>query len=255
MTENQITTSVALFFDCKNNDPVPLVWFQRARDFLKEYDLAPILFSAAGKRFQLDDCYRLDYHETELVEELRSDYVIHLGLDAPRYSAEERSNWRSDISAGSIDGTFYAGIDQEIVADPVALLRRAYEIAQGVLPIRYGIAYKMPLSQDPACYAFGAVHSFAEVLDFIRNRRNRPPKTRDELWGDELMGERRHLGGFFRGAYPVNLLSETHVRKANLESHRIGRLSQFDESLWLWELSEAELPEAERILAQENVLV
>ncbi len=152
----------------------------------------------------------------------------------------------------------YTGIDEELFSDPVALLRWAYEIAKDHFDVRYGIAYKMPLDDEPDCYAHGSVkRSAAEVLDIIRHRDEweRRKKTADELWQDELGNERRHLAGLFRGAYPASILSDAHVQAANLHSQPIGTLSKLDASLWLWELSDRELPKAEALLKENHVLV
>ena len=91
----------------------------------------------------------------------------------------------------------------------------------------------------------------------IRHRRewDLRKKSADELWADELNGKRRHLSGHFRGAYPASILSESHVRAANLKPQGVGRLSELDNSLWLWELSESEIPQAEAMLAQRKLLV
>jgi hypothetical protein len=88
-----------------------------------------------------------------------------------------------------------------------------------------------------------------------RSEWDRRKKSPDELWGDELNGQRRHLTGLFRGAYSASILSEAHVRNADLGSHGIGRLSELDASHWLWELSDDELPVAQAMLDSRHVLV
>jgi len=50
-------------------------------------------------------------------------------------------------------------------------------------------------------------------------------------------------------------LSEAHVRVADLMSHGIGKLTEMDNTLWLWELSEKEIPQAHAMLAEKKLLV
>jgi hypothetical protein len=45
------------------------------------------------------------------------------------------------------------------------------------------------------------------------------------------------------------------VRNARLLSRGLGRLSELDNSHWLWEVAESDIPEAERMLAAQGVLV
>jgi len=92
------------------------------------------------------------------------------------------------------------------------------------------------------------------MLDERRKGIRRHP-TADELWHQELMGERRHLKGLFRGAFPASILSESHVRAAGLTSQAVGRLSELDNPLWLWELSESEIPQAQAMLEEKKLLV
>jgi hypothetical protein len=261
-----------LFCDSKQDQAVPLSWFEKAVELFDEYRLSPILFTAGGGEFELDDCHVLadpggdlvKWGESitargrDLVDALQKRVVDSLGLDSPRARADRRSDWRANADASSLRGTIYVGIDEELVSDPVALLRWAYDIAKGLFGVRYGIAYKMPLSEEPASYAGGSgPFSLADFREEMRERSQgiRRPVNADELWRDELMGKRRHLTGLFRGAYPGSILSESHVRAANLTSQGIGRLSELDDSFWLWELSESEIPQAEAMLAQRKLLV
>jgi hypothetical protein len=127
-----------------------------------------------------------------------------------------------------------------------------------LLDVRYGFAYKMLLEECPDSYASGRHRTtFSEVREMIRHRRNwdKRQKTPDELWEEELYGQRRHLSGLFRGAYPASILSEAHVRAADLASHPIGELSQLDSALWLWELADSEIPTAQAMLEEKKLLV
>jgi hypothetical protein len=260
-----------LFFSPDQRRAIPLQWFEKAFGLFASYDLSPVLFTASGQDFLLDDCYLLaergDYlaewgevivaRRGELVNALQNGNIEILGLDSPRPGGRDRSDWRANVQ-GSSSGDLYVGIDTSLVDDPSVLLRRAYEMAKGSFDVRYGIAYQSPLAQDPDCYAIGvAASTFSEVREMIRHRRERShrKKNPDELWRDELMGEKRHLTGLYRGAYPASLLSESHLRTAALTSRGIGKLTELDASTWLWELSDSEILSAEKILESRGVLV
>ena len=275
MSNEQITTSAALYFGPDQGRSVTLCWFERARELLTEHNLSPILFSADGGGFLIDECYVLaqpggDIVDDEgyvlaarggdLVDALRNGAIESLGLDSPRSVSGGRSDWRATVSVSSTFGMFYLGLDDDLAPAPATLLRRAYDIAKDLIRVRYGIAYTSPLPQDPECYAIGrstkfTLSMFREELRTRREGTYREKKNPDELWGDELGGERRHLNGLFRGAYPANILSESHVRAAVLRTSGIGRLSELDASLWLWELSESEIPKAQALLEARKLLV
>jgi hypothetical protein len=272
MTSPQMTTSAALFWNSAQGETVPFSWFERAIELFRAHHLSPILFTAGGGPFELDDCYVLaesggdlviweeaiPARHSVLVEALREGEIYSLGLDSPRAGCLDRSDWRADVSVHTTSGELYVGIDEELVSDPVALLRQIYDNAKSSFDIRYGVAYKMPLAEAPASYASGfSKTSVSDVFEFIRHRRewDSRQKTPDELWSQELYERRRHLTGLFRGAYPASILSDAHLQAANLRSQTVGKLSELDPPLWLWELSESEIPKAEAMLRAENALV
>jgi hypothetical protein len=272
MKREQFTTSVALFSTAENRDPISPRFLERALEFFAAHKLSPVLFTAGGGQFELDDCnvfaarggelHKWDEvipaRQCELVADLRKGVIYALGLDSPRDCAESRSDWRANVSVYSIGGEFFVRVDEELVPNHTDLVRRALSIGSGLFDLRYGIAYKMPLAKDPESYASGSgPYSFADFREDMRLRRAgiKKPKTPDDLWAEGLNGQRRHLTGLFRGAYLANVLSESHVRGADLLAHPIGKLSQLDASLWLWELSESEIPTAQAMLESKKLLV
>jgi hypothetical protein len=274
MTSAQMTTSVVLFFDAKQDQPIPITWYERALKMFDEYHFSPILFTAGGGDFELDDCHLLADgsdelykwgepepivpRRAELVRALHDGVIYSLCLDTPRADGEDREGWHATVSASSINNRLYMGIDAELASDPSALVAHAYKIAKGLYDIRYGFGYKMPLADLPDCFATGSRRfTFSDFKELMREKREgiRREPTRDDLWKKELMDGRRHLIGLFRDAYPVNILSESHLRAADLLAHRIGKLSKLDDSLWLWQLSEEEIPQAQAMLDDKKLLV
>lgn len=273
MSAESIITSAALYFRAEDTNRVPLRWFERVRDLFTKWGLSPILFSADGGGFLGDECnvlaegggdivdedgYVLAARAEELVEALRNGEIENLSLDTPRTIAAGRSEWRAAVSFGLIPGEFYIGAEENLAPDASALIQRACGIAKDLINVRYGIAYKLPLSHYPDGHASGLEKtSLSEAVDGIRHRREWVSRTKsaDELWREELFGERRHLTGLFRGAYPVSVLSEAHLRGADLLSRRVGKVLRLDSSLWLWELSDAEFDTAQQLLDRRDVLV
>lgn len=272
MIEKLLTHSVALFGDCQNERTVPASWLTSAVALFQEHDLSPVLFTASGGGFEFDDCYLLGNanerltkweevivgRQQQLVQALQGNAIAYLGLDSPRADAAQRSEARACIDVDARNGELYVGVETRLVSDPGALIRWACDQSKSLFNPRYGIAYQMPLADDPASYSVGArATTFAEFKQWLRERRSgiRRPPTPDELWADELRGRRRHLSGLFRRVYPANILSEAHVRGANLTEQSVGRLSKLDDSLWLWELSDAEIPQAEAMLEEKQLLV
>jgi hypothetical protein len=272
MALQQLTATAALFCNSEPVEPIPPSWLEPAIEFFMKHQLSPILFTASGDEFEYDDCYvfgdsgsdRMLFGEhiaarrNALVEALRRGLINSLGLDSPRVGALYRSDWRANVSLHPASGEFFVGADEELVSDPAVLFRWAFSVANGMFDVRYGFAYTMPLAKEPASYAHGSRPSyFAEFQKEMQQRREgiRPSLSPNDIWRHEIMHERRFLSGLFRGAYCANILSESHVRAADLLSRRIGKLSQLDQGHWLWELSDSELPQAEARLEAKNLLV
>jgi hypothetical protein len=272
MIPRQMTTSAALFFDAEQFNYVPLSWLERVQRLFVERNLVPVLFTAGGGDFQLDDCYiladsgseiflwgeRISARGSELTNSLRAGVVSNLQLDSPRCRSTQRDDARLVASLSSTGGMFYVGADDDLVPSPADLLRCVCEIAQGLINFRYGFAFRRSLHQHPASYAAGQrSFSVAEAFEFIRRRKDweRRAKTADELWHDELMGQKRHLTGLFRDAYPANVLSEAHLTNAALRTSGVGKLMDLGGCLWLWELTEREVHTARKMLKDRGLLV
>lgn len=268
----EFISSAVLYCAINEGDSIPTLWFTRARALFEEFHLSPILFTAFGGQFTYDDAYFIDGGATELtlwgeqlaaggdelLVELAGGNIESLGIDTPRPDAHDRSDWIANLSISMLDGTFYLGADSDLVPSFSAVVKRACEIIEGTFEVRYGIAYQSRLAERPASYAHGFVNrAVEEVREMIRNRAawSLRPKSPDEQWCDELHGRKRHLSGLFRGAYPASVLSEAHLVAADLRSNPIGTLSAINDSLWLWELSAAEVPVAEAMLQAKKLLV
>src|SRR5437016_3766315 len=144
-----MTTSAALYFGLEQVQSVPLRWLERAREIFEIYDLSPVLFTADGGDFLLDDCYVLAEQGRNLVEwgdvvvaragdlvdALRNGIVESLGLDSPRHGADDREDWRAMVLASATSGECYIGIDEDLVPDPAILLNRVYDMAKDLFDV------------------------------------------------------------------------------------------------------------------------
>jgi hypothetical protein len=269
---NIMTNSAALYFDPAERESIPVQWLDRVIELFTEHSLSPILFTASGADFSPDDCHVfgndgddialwnevLSPRKYDLIDAMRKGEIESLVLDTPQPSASSRRQWRASVRVSLTSGVFRIGVVEGLVSNTSSLIVLAHNYARQLFNVRYGIAYKMGLAQHPDSYATGgSVSTFADAAYWIRHRDEweHREKSTNELWSEELRGARRYLMGLFRGAYPASLLSTEHVRSAALLSRGIGKLTELDSSLWLWELSDAELPEAQKILESRTVLV
>jgi hypothetical protein len=236
-----------------------------------EFQLQPILFTAEGDDHLLDDCCVLDRQgrdlrcwdeviparASELEASLKDGSVHGLSMDSPRQHAVKRDDWRACASLAQ-EGVFYLGFETGLVSNLNEASTRAVDMINRLCDVCYGTAYESTSADYPDGYAHGfAKTTLDDVRTMIRNRGNWDlrPKCPDELWREEINGRKRYLDGLFRGAYPANVLSAAHVSAADLLVNPIGRLSEFTESLWLWELSAEEIPVAEAMLEARRLLV
>jgi hypothetical protein len=143
-----------------------------------------------------------------------------------------------------------AGIRQD------ELLRQTYTLVKSLTSWRYGIAYSRSSRNAPSLYAAGVYRGHLSV--------NLVETDEDEelvsCWCRELVFQRRHLKGYFRDVYPANLLSTAHVNaqlsgKETLLTAGLGKLTPIDDGLWLWTVSDEELPRARSALQQVGLLL
>lgn len=271
MNSTDTIDSAALFFEPQRDAVVTGALVIRIVEAIDADSARPLLFTASGGGFQLDDCYLysddangielwdtpIPNRKRDLLEALRGGAVTSISFDVPLPTATCRSEWRFSFYVHPGFGRIYWGM----LASPKTkreLLLESFQIASRYVDVRYGFAYSMPLCNEPDCYAYGSARtSLADLRQWLatRSRESNVPMSDDECWRRELEGPRRHLQGLFRGAYPLNVVSSAHVRRAALESAGIGLLKKLDESRWLWEIDEECLSDASEYLATSQSLV
>ena len=122
-----------------------------------------------------------------------------------------------------------------------------------IFDVRYGTAYIYPLSRGPQFFANGILARKSALLPPLSQSFQRSVGK----WHKELSCDARHLNGWFRDVFPVNILSESHVQTQLADGRsllecgvgKFIKLSLEDRSvnhpnMWLWRLHDEELPVA-----------
>jgi hypothetical protein len=137
------------------------------------------------------------------------------------------------------------------------LFRAAYEVNRPVTSWGYGIGYVHPAKRGPSMYATGILgQSGPPDPDFDTQDYER----KVSLWFKELIFKRRHLQGWFRDVYPVNLLSEAHVATPlpggqTLQTAGLGTLTPLDDNLWMWEVPDEQMATARSALIEAGRII
>jgi len=184
-----------------------------------------------------------------LVHGLATGQLEDFTLLSLPHSKTDFADWRAIAWLARQLEVVYLGIVDDDQSTPIARLRDVFRLADG-LDLCYGIAYSLALSDYPDCYAIGE-----SVYTVSYAAKSKEERDRLAAWSAELYGPRRHLSGYFRGAYPASILSEAHLRRVDLRSHRIGSLCPLASGLWLRELADSELQEAEAIIDAAGALI
>jgi hypothetical protein len=204
----------------------------------------------------IEGLYDFETKRSILDSALQRRTVTILGLYSnPKKRHDLVMDWSALAYIDIQEGDSFVGVPQSSGELPNTLLRGSYQIYHDVVDAPYGIAYYHPTTKGPDFYAVGVLagpmHYGADALAY---------GTRVAKWFDELRGPRRHLQGWFRGVYPANLLSETHLDvvvrdNVPLREAGLGQFSQVGHHRWVWELKDSEIPLAEAALAVTGRLI
>lgn len=253
MVARQITTSAAQYFQAVAGATVSLRWFEAVCGLFEDYGVPASHFYTTCADFPGDDAQDFGRCKAQLVESLERGSVEDLGLESIHAGTKDVDDWRLSVWIDLQSGLMYVGADEEIVSNPAVLLRRAYKLARVAVDVRYGISYQSSLAEHPDMYAAG--HRVYTLSELTRHLTTSPERTRLDAWLEETMGERRYLTGRFRGAYPASILSEVHLAGIDLRSLNLGVLSPLNTGRWLWELPDAEIQAADKLLDTRGLLI
>jgi hypothetical protein len=218
------------------------------------------------------------FHDTEgrsvgpgpfhrLRDDIRDTASRGLLCELSLYSHRERDDglllsWQGCAFAGEFPSdSVYLGLAESAGVSVGQLARFLYASSKAMAGWRYGIGYLHPWDRGPGQYALGLLgHSGPVVPKSLRPEDSDAYKDRVTRWLHETMGKKRHLQGWFRDVYPVNLLSESHI-KAPLQGGTflidsgLGTFAQLDDRMWIWELSPEELAAARQALKNASLLL
>jgi hypothetical protein len=254
---NCLITSAALYYSTQEIGSVPVEWFEGVSSFLAAKGLPVQIFVAEAEGFDFEKHYELAKDGQKLVRALRDGKVHDLSLySVPSEYEIVEEECVAEAVLGYNSGDFFLGVNHEVMESAALLLEGALSLAGGLPPIRYGIGYYRPQSKGPSPYALGCGTS-GDPFDAEGERLG--------AWLSERWGQARHLTGMFRGAYPANILSDEHVeallksdiaeREATLREVGLGSLKPLKQGLWLWELTEDEIPQAEALLQLSGLII
>jgi hypothetical protein len=252
----RIITCAALYFQPQTKGVVPWSWVEGAARILAGADLPVQEFAITTATGFPDGQFDLSQNRDILVREVRRGNVSVLGL----YSNPEKDHdlvmdWQGLAYIDLIRGDCFLGLPRSIEPSPSALIQSALTLGSNVINADYGIAYYHDSSRGPDMFAVGII-----VNPIAFDAETMAAGDRVAKWFHEMSAPRRHLQGWFRAAYPANILSRAHVeapisRRRTLFTAGIGRLTPVAPNLWLWELSDQEIPAAEATLRDAGLLI
>lgn len=158
------------------------------------------------------------------------------------------------------NNVLYLGLTESAGVSPGELMRVLYASSRSMGRRAYGIGYFYPWDRGPDLFAIGILGHTGPI-----SARSERPEDSDShqdrvgQWLNEMGGPKRYLSGWFRDVYPANALSERHVTavvngKPLLHSG-IGTFSQLGDGLWLWEVPEADIPDARELIRAAGLLI
>lgn len=257
-------TSAALYFTPTSMRSVPQSWVEGAFASLERMGLPAQEFAltttdrdTAGPR-EFGKQRSLATRRRSLERELNRNNISVLGLYAnPERRSDLVMDWYGLAYIDMDGGHCFLGLPREKMPSPTEMLRSAYALYAGIPDPLYGIAYFHDRQKGPDFYAIGFLANWPEV---VFDAEAMAAGDRISKWAHEGSGGRRYLRGWFRQAYPANLLSQAHVDAPlgddlTLRTANIGRLTPLDSGRWLWELEDEEIPVAEAALAKARLLI
>jgi hypothetical protein len=262
---NRLINSAALYFRFDGPERVPILWLTRAIEFFSSQGITLDYFDiGATETFSPDETYDFENHKHDLFKAVKEGLVESVGLYSNPDGDAPRSAWRAMVSLEMENGMIFLGIDEARLPQHGLLLRSAYLMDGELLGVKYGISYKQLLARGPECYAAGVqLASLADIKEWLRS--DDEGNRRLTAWLNEQSGQRRYLTGLFRGAYPASILSNGHVeavvrkniwgKAITLRNANLGKLEALNEGLWIWQLSESEIPQAEEMLEKAGLII
>ncbi len=253
----QLIDSAALYCEPDVPGHVSMAWLEGVFDFFRLHGLRVREYGISGTSVCAEGSYEYRDQDLRLHAAVRTDTVRYLELYC---HSQQRGDlvfdWEAAASVSLSKGDAHLGLPASIGVNHDDLLQQTYALAMSLTAWRYGIAYRLPTLRAPSFYAVG-ICSLPLSIDPDFSEED---EERVGCWQDELLFYRRHLNGFFRDVYPANLLSAAHVNaplgdKDTLLTAGLGKLTLLEDGLWLWTVSEEDLPKARSALHRAGLLL
>ncbi len=127
-----------------------------------------------------------------------------------------------------------------------------------LVDLKYAIGYERPFELGPDLYAHGMVTGLGYSPEGMAQG------DRIAAWMHERLGANRHLHGFVRDVYPLNVLSSSHVSR-DVENVSLGQwiqqsadrgdLKQIGGEAWLWNLDHNQIDSVRADLQRAGCLI
>jgi hypothetical protein len=256
MTTRDMTASAVVYFHSRPSIRVSVEWAATVETYFHAFGLSIREFAVETTDKSLEGLCPYNESLNLLRGAIIRDCVTTLGLYCnPNREHDLVMDWYALGYADLEYGNIFLGLPQSLMRSLPDLLVTLTQQADLLTDCSYGIAYYHERLKGPDFFAVGMV---ANKLAFDPEGIERGRRV--GRWMDEMRNPRRYLRGWFRGAYPASLLSESHVNTileggVTLRHSGLGAFSPLPNNRWLWELSEAELSIAEAALDRAGILV
>ena len=241
----------ALYFKPNAIEGVPSKWVESAVRILSNAHLYPQELSLETKDKNESSVFEFAAYRTTLMQEAAKKNLNVVGL----YSNPNRSkglvlDWRALAYIDIGRGNCFLGLPQSVESAPSVVLHSLHLLTEEFLPVDYGIGYYFQSSSGPDFFAVGIIANPARFDTEAMAEGDRVAK-----WGYEMDGPRRYLAGWFRDAYPANILSQLHMDArvgdgGLLRDAGVGDFFPMGEGTWSWEILERDIPRARELLRQ-----
>ncbi len=254
---DQIISSAALYFEPQPTGSIPEAWLETAVQIVTAPGFPVRHFGMLPNNGEDRGYFAFSEHEAMLLRNLRQRKITSLEIYA--YPGEDLVDMAAYGSAllSLTAGYCFLGLPQAGEPSLRTLLQRIFVLCKTLVAQSYGIAYYHRSFKGPSWYALGMSYNDYEFDAVSVAARDRLSKWLDERSSG---GQRRYLKGWFRAAYPANILTDAHLdvplgQGIPLRNAKIGRLTQLDQYHWLWELTDREIPIAENALREAGRMI
>ncbi len=228
-----------------------LQWFRQIVSF-------PDTIGITGEGFPEEPMALSDAEATLQQQQFHGVKSIELYTTVPGYK-QLVFGWKVSAYISASNRMMIIAYDTDLLAHTdVASFTQVVKDVAHWSKILYGIGYQRDKKKGPVFYALGMLAGLGY------SREEMPERNQITRWMDERIGEKRYFKGFLRDIYPLNILSASHLKRIIgnqslqqwiLSSRDHGQLEQILDELWIWRLSDRQIPAVKNQLKEQNILL